>query len=175
MPEMTSGECRDAGHSSDFPFGQKFAMYTFGTPPQGAITGEQHASIRTFPRPIQSQAGANESSLKPSNFVGRYHTCANPRMTRSEIEGRVRASSQPICVPSALHATGEKFAKSGSGGSKLVGEEYYEGKSWVMYASMKEKGMNPESPQSSEVEEDQISEEDKIVELSDYTLFFDME
>ena len=96
-------------------------------------------------------------------------------MARSEIEGRVRASSQPICVPSALHAPGEKSAKSGSESSKLVGEEYYEGKSWVMYESMKEKGMNPESTQSSEVEEDRISEEDKIVELSDDTLLFDME
>jgi|MDSY01.2.fsa_nt_gb hypothetical protein len=92
--------------------------------------------------------------------------------TEPKSEGRARASSQPICVPSALQAPTDKYAGSGSGSPAFV-EEYYESKSWLMYTSMKEKGMNPESPLESS---DERTEEEGVLDMSaDDNLLFDME
>ena len=142
-----------------------------------------------FPRPesgfgsSSGFGGGNGSRLRAQSMsVGGVDipspaTFLSTSKTPPRGEGRIRASSQPICVPSALQAPStDKYAGSSSRSPKAVEEkyfEYYESKSWLMYTSMKEKGMNPDSPL--EGDDERGCQDDAADASLDENLLFEME
>ena len=144
-----------------------------------------------FPRPesgfgsSSGCGGGNGSRLRAQSMsvggggvdIPSSSTFLSTSKTPPRGEGRIRASSQPICVPSALQAPStDKYAGSSSRSPKAVEEkyfEYYESKSWLMYTSMKEKGMNPDSPLEGD---DERGFQDDAADASlDENLLFEME
>ena len=142
-----------------------------------------------FPRPesgfgsSSGCGGGNGSRLRAQSMsvggvdIPSSATFLSTSKTPPRGEGRIRASSQPICVPSALQAPStDKYAGSSSGSPKAVEEkyfEYYESKSWLMYTSMKEKGMNPDSPL--EGDDERGCQDDAADASLDENLLFEME
>lgn len=154
-----------AGASSAVPFPGGSPESGFGSSSTFGWSGENGSRLRA-----QSLSVGGGVDIPSSSFLATSKT--PPRS-----EGRIRASSQPICVPSALQAsTTDKYAGSSSGSPKVVDEkyfEYYESKSWLMYTSMKEKGMNPESPLDGD---DERGFQDDVADAGlDENLLFEME